>query len=133
MAKLDYVKTILYGILLTMLSCVITLVSTMLITKSPDLALTLCAVIPVVLLSAYLIIVIRIPDKVGFCTEEDQKHWQVKLIFGISILLYMVISLGIFYMISQFVGKCMLFATPIFLVIGKVIDLIIKKKNSKNS
>lgn len=128
MAKLDYVKTILYGLLLTVLSFAITLVTTMLITKSPKYALVSCIVIPFILLAIYLAVVIKIPEKIGFVTEENQKYWEVKLIYGMSILFYMIISLAIYYMRSQTIGKIMFIATPIFLVIGKVIDLLIKRQ-----
>lgn len=128
MAKLDYIKAILYGVLLAVLSCVTTLVATMLITKSPKIALILCVVTPVILMSAYFIVIIKIPEKIGCCTDEDQKHWQIKLIFLVLLMSYMITSLGVFYMKSQIVGKVMLLTTPLFLLFGKGIDIFIKKK-----
>jgi hypothetical protein len=130
MQKLDYPKAIMYGILLPILSCVLTLVTTMLITKRPGLSLTLGFLIPLILLLVYVVVIIKMPDKIGFCTDEDQKHWQIKLIYGMSILIYMITSLGVYYIKSQVVGKVMFLATPLFLLIGRIIDIVIKKKES---
>jgi len=129
MAKLDYIKAILYGVMLIILSSVATLVATMIMTKKPELSLLLCFVVPAILLTIYIILILRIPEKIGFTTDEDQKYLKLKLALMAVIALYMISSLWIYYMTSQLVGKVMFLASPTFIIIGKAMDMILKKNN----
>lgn len=128
MPKLDYIKTILYGILLVILSVVVTLITSMMITKNPGLSIILSLAVSVLLFIIYCVMIVKIPEKIGFCTEENQKNWQIKLVLWLSTIFYVILSLGIYQMKSQIIGRRMLFFAPTFVLIGFAADFIVKKR-----
>jgi len=128
--KMDYLKTIMYGILLMLLTSVSTLVTTVLITKRGGISIVVSIILTAVIMVIYSNLIAKYYDKIGFSTDEDQKYWKVKLVLIFSIIVYVVISLCIYYMSSSSTGKLMLMLTPGFILIGMLGDIIIKKRNS---